>query len=342
MFSRLRVAAVVLPLLVSLVACGSEDKSVGLGAKTLDGFKAATISGDVGTAPTVDWKGQMSQVDKVATKTVVAGDGAEVAKGDTVNAYIWLGNGYTKKQAYSDYDKGASEALTADSTSLSEVFEKLLVGSKIGSRVAAVASATDIFGDAGSSSMGIANQDPLLIIVDIVSEAITSATDTTPDKVPSVKTNKKGVVTGLNFKGIAKPDDANGLLLRATITEGTGEEVKADDTVKVNYLGMTYKAKKAFDESYSGDAAEFSLSQVVKGWTYGLTGVKVGSRVILQIPPILGYGSQEQTGIPANSTLYFVVDVIGRTSAADASASASASAEAEASASAEATESATP
>ena len=53
----------------------------------------------------------------------------------------------------------------------------------------------------------------------------------------------------------------------------------------------------------------FALNSVVKGWTYGLTGVKVGSRVLLQIPPELGYGAQAQSAIPANSTLYFVIDI---------------------------------
>ena len=38
--------------------------------------------------------------------------------------------------------------------------------------------------------------------------------------------------------------------------------------------------------------------------------MKVGSRVLLAIPPALGYGEQEQANIPANSTLYFVVDII--------------------------------
>jgi peptidylprolyl isomerase len=53
-----------------------------------------------------------------------------------------------------------------------------------------------------------------------------------------------------------------------------------------------------------------SLSQVVEGWTIGLSGMKVGSRVLLAIPPELGYGDQAQPDIPANSTLYFVVDIV--------------------------------
>ncbi|WP_300682045.1 FKBP-type peptidyl-prolyl cis-trans isomerase [Nocardioides sp.] len=326
MFPAKRVAALLIPATLLLGACG--DKSVGLGDKTIDGWKAVSISGEVGKAPTVKWNGQMSQVDKTEKKTLVAGTGDTVKKGDAVNAYIWVGDGYSKKESYSDFTKGDSEVLTADTKSLSKVFSDLLIGSKIGSREVAIASATDVFGEAGNASLGIANEDPLVIIVDIVSKAVTTPTDTSADKLPKVETNKKGVVTGLNFKGLTKPDPTNGPFLRATIKQGTGAVVTEDDKVKVNYLGMVYGGKKPFDESYSKKAVEFGLSEVVKGWTYGLKGVKVGSRVVLEIPPILGYGSTDQSsnGIPANSTLYFVVDILSATKAS-ASASPSASAQ---------------
>jgi len=81
-------------------------------------------------------------------------------------------------------------------------------------------------------------------------------------------------------------------------------------TVTANYLGQVYDGDKPFDESYSQKPVPFALSQVVQGWTYGLSGLKVGTRVLLQIPPDLGYGGQEQENIPANSTLYFIVDII--------------------------------
>ncbi|UDY25200.1 FKBP-type peptidyl-prolyl cis-trans isomerase [Nocardioides sp. Kera G14] len=325
MFHAKRLAALLVPLAFVASACGSE-KSVGLGDKTIDGWDAVSISGTPGTAPTVKWKGQMSTVESTDTKTLTEGSGDVVKKGESVNAYIWLGDGYSKKQSYSDYDNKASEVLTADSKSLSEVFEKLLVGSKIGSRQAAIASASDVFGDAGNTDLGIANEDPLLIIVDVISKAVTKPTDTTPDKVPSV-VQKKGKVTGLDFTGLTKPDPTSGPFLRATIKQGSGATVTADDTVKVNYLGMVYGAKKPFDESYTKTPAEFALSSVVKGWTYGLTGVKVGSRIVLQIPPVLGYGGDtSNAAIPANSTLYFVIDVLSATPAASASASPSADA----------------
>ncbi|SFC47879.1 peptidylprolyl isomerase [Nocardioides terrae] len=300
-------------LATSLAACGG-DKTEGLGDKTVKGFDAAAVSGDPGTAPKVDWKGKMDTVTKTETKTLKAGDGATVEQGGKVWGYIWIGNGFTQKQAYSDYDNKQPEELTADAKSLSPTFEKLLTGAKIGSRVAAVASAKEVFGDAGNPNLGVANTDPLLILVDLVAPAVDKPTDVDRSKLPKLKPakGKPNVPARMDFTGLPKPEQ-NGEFLRSTLKQGKGETVTADMTVKVNYLGMVYGAKKPFDESYTKKPAEFGLGDVVKGWTYGLTGVKVGSRVMLQIPPLLGYGAQEQANIPANSTLYFVVDVLSAT-----------------------------
>ena len=46
-------------------------------------------------------------------------------------------------------------------------------------------------------------------------------------------------------------------------------------------------------------------------WNKGLDGVKAGSRVVLVCPPASAYGARKQPNIPANSTLVFVVDVLG-------------------------------
>ena len=51
---------------------------------------------------------------------------------------------------------------------------------------------------------------------------------------------------------------------------------------------------------------------VIKCWDQGLTGVTVGSRVMLTCPADIAYGKQgSPPSIPANATLQFVVDVLG-------------------------------
>ena len=83
---------------------------------------------------------------------------------------------------------------------------------------------------------------------------------------------------------------------------------------------MLYKTGTEFDSSWSrGQAAQFTLSQVVPGFTQGIGGttgvapMKVGGRRIIIMPAALGYGSQANASIPANSPLVFVVDLTAAT-----------------------------
>lgn len=300
---RVPVALLPLVLLGSLAACGSSD-----GSASSDPLSAVSISGDPGKAPQVTWKSQM-EVSGVQTKTLHQGDGAKMENGDSVQANIWIGDGFTKKQAFSTYDEGGPQVLKVDSSALSPVFLKAVEGHTIGSRVAVTAPADQVFGQTGNPKLGIGNKDAVLLIVDLIKQDVPpKPVDVAASKLPKV-VEKKGNPVGLDFKGLPKPK-ASGDLLRSVVKEGNGPTVTPDMTVTANYLGQVYGAKAPFDESFSKKPVPFSLQSVVKGWTYGLSGVKVGSRVLLEIPPSLGYGDQAQANIPANSTLYFVVDII--------------------------------
>ncbi|MGH8890564.1 MAG: FKBP-type peptidyl-prolyl cis-trans isomerase [Acidothermaceae bacterium] len=95
---------------------------------------------------------------------------------------------------------------------------------------------------------------------------------------------------------------------------GTGETVKADDTVTVNYLGLNYIDCSEFDSSWAhSQEATFQLSQVVPGFGQGVTGMKVGGRREIIIPPSLGYGAAGSGSITPNEELVFVVDVLATT-----------------------------
>ncbi len=97
---------------------------------------------------------------------------------------------------------------------------------------------------------------------------------------------------------------------------GKGKAAAPTDSVTVQYVGVLYKTGRQFDSSWErGQAAPFSLQQVVPGFAEGIGGgsgvpaMKIGGRRIIIIPAALGYGTQSQSGIPANSPLVFVVDL---------------------------------
>jgi len=301
-----RLPALLLPLVlgITLVACGDDEGSSGADGDALHGI---TVTGELGEEPKVEWDGRL-EVEETATSILVEGEDDEVAKGDQVEAYIWIGNGFSQEKAYSDWDNGGPETLTVDDQVL-PVLTEAIIGERVGTRIAITTTAEEMFGEAGNAALGVGNKDSLLVVIDLMEKfQAPEPKDVPADQLPSV-VEKGGKVTGLDFSGIAKPKP-KGDLLRSVIKEGDGEELTTSSTVKVNYLGQVHGAKKPFDESYSGEPIEFSLQGVVQGWTYGLAGLKVGSRVLLQIPPALGYGSAEQGAIPANSTLFFVVDII--------------------------------
>lgn len=94
---------------------------------------------------------------------------------------------------------------------------------------------------------------------------------------------------------------------------GTGTAAVATSTVKIQYVGALYTTGKVFDATWTRGAqpATFGLNQVVPGFAQGIVGMKIGGRREIVIPPALGYGSQTNGPIPGNSTLVFIVDLLG-------------------------------
>lgn len=97
------------------------------------------------------------------------------------------------------------------------------------------------------------------------------------------------------------------------ITAGSGAPVKAGQRVTVQYVGVNGTDGKEFDTSWGRSAATFVLDvkQYLPGLVKGLTGVKVGSRVLVAVSPEDGYGVQGSpaAGIGPTDTLVVVVDL---------------------------------
>jgi FKBP-type peptidyl-prolyl cis-trans isomerase FkpA len=103
-----------------------------------------------------------------------------------------------------------------------------------------------------------------------------------------------------------------GTLVIEDLVVGTGATAAAGDTVTVHYIGTLTNGTK-FDSSYDrGQPYTFQVGagRVIAGWDQGVPGMKVGGKRRLTIPPSLGYGSQANGPIPANSTLVFDIDLL--------------------------------
>jgi FKBP-type peptidyl-prolyl cis-trans isomerase FkpA len=97
------------------------------------------------------------------------------------------------------------------------------------------------------------------------------------------------------------------------LRQGAGQRPRATDRVRVNYHGTLLNGT-VFDSSYErgGQPVEFGLSQVIPGWTEGLTLMPVGAKYRFWIPGELAYGAKgtPDGSIGPNSTLVFDVELL--------------------------------
>lgn len=112
-----------------------------------------------------------------------------------------------------------------------------------------------------------------------------------------------------NFTPVAKIDT----LQKIDEKVGTGAEATANSTVTAHYTGAVAATGIIFQSSYdSGQPVPFSLSQVIKGWSEGVPGMKVGGTRRLLIPAALAYGANPPagSGIPPNADLVFDITLV--------------------------------
>lgn len=127
------------------------------------------------------------------------------------------------------------------------------------------------------------------------------------------QTNQENKVVGTKLQNFTPQDAAVTQLQKIDTVVGTGAEVPNDPStqVTVHYTGALVKDGTVFDSSLErGQPATFALSGVIKGWTEGVPGMKVGGKRRILIPASMAYGDQGSATIPANSDLVFDIELV--------------------------------
>jgi peptidylprolyl isomerase len=316
---RLLVLLVASLMLFTVAACGDDASKakpkadVDMG----DTIKGLNVTGAFGAEPkvTVD---PAVKVSKTETQVVTAGDGNPVLASKKAMFNVFLARGADGKKIYSSTDQGTPTQVAMQDDQFFKVIIDALVGKPRGSRVAIAATVKDVWGAAGAPQLKLTKNETVVFVLDVLSVE--------PTKVvagPSGKTNKPPAtapvvvqsgtkVTGLNFSKAPKKPPTT--LQVIPLIEGDGPVAKAGRLVTFNYYGSVWGGKKPFDSSFTtGTPVPYGVgvNGLIPAWDKTIPGLKVGSRVLIIAPPSSAYGSRAQPGIPKNSTLAFVVDVLG-------------------------------
>lgn len=322
-------AALVVPALLFAAACGSEDSS-----DSDNGGKAGAVTkvtGAFGEEPKFDVPDGAKASDEVVVKVLSEGDGAKVGDGDQVRL------DFAGKTMKDDEDLGSTWAAAAGGggrQGAGAVHQQLMgkvgepnqslppdvldsvEGHTVGSRLLVEGTAGALVGESLNPESGIGKSDGLVWVIDVAGagkvdpKAELKGKSAEPrDGMPEIE-----VPAGKAAK-ITIPDgeDAPEKLQEQVLIKGKGAEVEAGQGLVAQYTGYAWEDGKKFDASWdNAGAATFQIGtgSVVKGWDKALVGKQVGDRVLLVIPPDLGYGSSKGHELE-KKTLVFVVDILG-------------------------------
>lgn len=284
----------------------ADDNAQKAGLRVLEGISA---SGELGKKPKVTLKTPL-KVEGNTYAILQHGNGATIQEGDRVCSQGVVLNAKDGKELMNTWDKGKADcSISINKAATSRPYYALIKGKKLNTTIA--------FGVPGGNGT-----PSYVMVLTLVSKAKAlyratgKAVTNIPANLPKVTLDKSGAPS--LDKNNYVPD---GKLVSQTLIEGTGKKVTDKSTVTAHYSGWTTDKDgklQQFDSSWlRGMPADFSLAgQVIPGWTKGLAGKKVGSQVLLVIPPEDAYGKEAKKDakgnvtIPANSTLYFVVDIL--------------------------------
>ena len=298
-------SAAVIPL-VFLAACGSGKADVPPSA-----LDSVTVGG-AAKAPTVTFKTKPLSVKATTTKVVKEGTGAKLTRANAIMFNYVLVNGKDGKQVESSFGKQTA-GMDLSSGSLLPGLSKGLTGQKVGSRVLVAIPPADAFGAQGNAQAGFGPNDTIVFLIDLVS-ASTPLPAATGVAVPPKAGLPTAKVDGAKAAQITVPKTTPPTkLVVQPLIQGAGAVVKAGQNIKVNYTGVLWKNGKKFDASGDHGSSfntQIGAGKVIPGWDKGLVGQKVGSRILLVVPPAEGYGAKGSTGIGPKDTLVFVVDIL--------------------------------
>ncbi|HLV76043.1 peptidylprolyl isomerase [Actinomadura hallensis] len=289
------------------------------------------VSGKFAAKPTVEIPKKLAPEGKRKVTTLIKGDGPEIKKGDTLYAqyvfYQWSKDRDEEdrsvksksKELASSYERdaqGQSQPLVVGESGI-KGFDEGMIGQTGGSRVLLQIPPSEGFGDDGAQ-LGLTKSDWVVFVVDV--QAVVhekqgpEGTEKKLDDKSLPKVEDKG--DGKAPKVTIPDRDAPDKLRVETLVEGNGPALEKGDDAVLNYQGTLWDTGKEFDSSWkSGTPAKFPIGtgQTVPGFDKGLTGAKVGSRLLLVLPPSEGYGKEGRPPtIKGDDTLVFVVDVLAK------------------------------
>lgn len=298
------ISGVILAAALSLSACGSDDEG------QANSESAATPEVDISYEISEDTEevqidGELN-MEQPAAWLISEGDGEPIEEGDLLHilsADIDIENQEVNAH---DFDLGGQTLqLNEQFQSQNPQAYEALIGAPTGSDLAYYLPPDTLGQDTPAYLNIIAVED--VVPTHATGEKVRE--DQLNSELPAVTLDEETQAPTLETPEGDAPDE----LVVDVLKQGDGPEVQAGSYVTIHYRGISWSDGEEFDSSWgpdnTGTPAQFELQQLISGWQEGLEGQRVGSQVIMSVPPELAYGESEGHEL-ADETLVFVVDIL--------------------------------
>jgi FKBP-type peptidyl-prolyl cis-trans isomerase len=310
-----RIAAAVL---VPLAACAVLAGCGGSGSGNAN--NAVSVTGSFGNVPKVAIPAEKASANLVIS-TPIKGSGAALKSGNLTLADVFVYKWSGTKHTLVDSTASSGPQVIPGNLGLPGLVTALK-GARMGTRVVAVLPPKYGYGTGGNTQLQVKGTDTLVWVIDLLQQYTGKETASGAQRsagggaLPAV-TTKPGQAPVVTVPTTAPPS----ALSVTTLIQGTGPKLAKGETVVAQFVGSIWRTGKVFASSWpsaqapSGQLFGFKLGgDVLQGWNQALPGITVGSRVMLVIPPALGYGPEggdANAGINATDSLVFVIDIVG-------------------------------
>lgn len=264
--------------------------------------------------------------DSTQLQVLHEGEGRPVGKDDMLvvdlKGQTWDKDGVDLPAFVNSFKTG--QALIRPISTVIPAWEKALPGVKVGSRVVLVAPPADAFAQLARAPDGVFPTDTVMFVIDIL-DAVAPQTMVDGKPVAVAADAALPTVTGGKNPKVTVPEvDPPTDFVERLLLQGSGPKIGQGETILAQYVGVNWRDGKRFDSSWDAGRHPFAVrvaasdprtgaGGVIEGWVKSLVGEKVGSRVLIVVPPKLGYGKagNEDAGIRGTDTLVFVIDILG-------------------------------
>jgi len=284
-------------LVVVLAGCGSAATESPTPTPTIDPaelLSEETSSSEPTTAPTAE---PIVLKDAIVTDSglqyleLIAGDGAAPQSGDLITMH-YVASLPDGTELISTYSQGQPVTVLWDRDQLLPGWEEGIGLMRVGGSAKLVLPPELAFGESGAGMVPPNTQ----LIIDI--ELLAAEQPPVPSDVSA--TDLIETDSGLQY---------------ADLVEGDGDLAVEQNTVTMAYTVWVQGEDEDLYivSSEGGDPISFVLGRgdtVFPGWEEGATGMRVGGKRLLIIPPDLALGEQGSGLIPPNSTLIMEVELI--------------------------------